>query len=151
MQFTPSFHCLQIVRNFRTPLIVASPKLILRLPAAVSSLSELLPGTHFLPVLGDPSVRSGSVKKVIFCSGKHFYTLDKERQQRGIQDTAIIRVEVRVELSSFCQQKNYMKSNVFCVLTWCKKLQDCPTICAESVCKETSPQHWRRGSRGVHY
>ncbi|XP_076441946.1 2-oxoadipate dehydrogenase complex component E1-like [Babylonia areolata] len=89
------FHLLrrQVVRNFRKPLIVASPKLILRLPAAVSSLAEMMPGTGFLPVLSDPSVSPASVKKVVFCSGKLFYTLDKERQQRGISDTAIIRVE----------------------------------------------------------
>ena len=83
------------MRNFRKPLIVASPKLILRLPAAASSLAEMLPGTHFLPVISDPSVHASAVKKVVFCSGKHFYTLDKERQQRGIKDVAIVRVEVQ--------------------------------------------------------
>ena len=88
----------QIVRNFRKPLIVASPKLILRLPAAVSSMAQLLPGTHFLPVISDPSVSASSVKKVVFCSGKHFYTLDKERQQRGLKDVAIVRVEVYIQL-----------------------------------------------------
>ncbi|KAK7480383.1 hypothetical protein BaRGS_00028430 [Batillaria attramentaria] len=89
------FHLLrrQMLRNFRKPLIVASPKLILRLPAAVSSLADMMPGTHFLPVIGDSTVSAGSVKKVVLCSGKHFYALDKERQQRGITDTAIIRLE----------------------------------------------------------
>lgn len=89
-----------MVRNFRKPLIVASPKAILRLPAATSTLAEMLPGTHFSPVLGDTRVSAANVKKVILCSGKHFYTLDKERQQRGTVDTAIIRLEVRKMLES---------------------------------------------------
>jgi probable 2-oxoglutarate dehydrogenase E1 component DHKTD1 len=84
----------QIVRNFRKPLIVASPKLILRAPAAVSSLADMMPGTHFQRVLSDTKVDAWSVKRVVFCSGKHFYTLDKERKERGVKDMAIVRLEV---------------------------------------------------------
>ncbi|KAL8589860.1 hypothetical protein ACOMHN_020863 [Nucella lapillus] len=115
------FHLLrrQMVRQFRKPLIVASPKLILRLPAASSPLTELLPGTRFLPVLADPAVGAASVKKVVFCSGKHFYTLDKERQQRGVKDTALVRVEslcpfpaveLKAELDKYSQATEFVWS-----------------------------------------
>ncbi|XP_042218066.1 probable 2-oxoglutarate dehydrogenase E1 component DHKTD1, mitochondrial isoform X2 [Homarus americanus] len=89
------FHLLrrQVMRNYRKPLIIAGPKMILRLPAATSSLEDMAPGTHFLPVLGDKSVSPDSVRKVIFVSGKHYYALVSEREARGISDTAIIRLE----------------------------------------------------------
>ena len=60
----------------------------------MSKLSEMAPGTHFHPVLGDNHVDPSQVKRVVFCSGKYYYTLAKERENRNIQDTAIIRLEV---------------------------------------------------------
>ena len=67
---------------------------IFLLKVAVSKLSEMAPGTHFHPVLGDDQVDPSQVKRVIFCSGKYYYTLVKERENRNIQDTAIVRLEV---------------------------------------------------------
>ncbi|KAL4658454.1 putative 2-oxoglutarate dehydrogenase E1 component DHKTD1, mitochondrial [Arapaima gigas] len=90
------FHLLrrQMIRNFRKPLIVASPKLLLRFPGAVSSLADLAPGTTFKPVFGDPSVKPDSVRRVVLCSGKHYYALLKQREVAGAtQDTALIRLE----------------------------------------------------------
>ncbi|XP_039248087.2 2-oxoadipate dehydrogenase complex component E1-like [Styela clava] len=91
------FHLLrrQMIRNYRKPLVVASPKTLLRLPAATSCLSEMGPGTHFRPVLPDPSIKDQSkLQKVIFCSGKHYYTLVEERDRLGLSATiAVIRVE----------------------------------------------------------
>lgn len=89
------FHLLrrQVVRNFRKPLVVVAPKTILRLPAATSTLEDMLPGKTFLPVIGDKKVKGDKVKNVIFCSGKHFYTLDKERDSRKIEDVALVRIE----------------------------------------------------------
>ncbi|XP_028933578.1 probable 2-oxoglutarate dehydrogenase E1 component DHKTD1, mitochondrial [Ornithorhynchus anatinus] len=90
------FHLLrrQMIRNFRKPLIVASPKMLLRFPAAVSSLQEMAPGTTFRPVIGDSSVDPKNVKRVIFCSGKHFYALMKQRESlEKKHESAIIRVE----------------------------------------------------------
>ncbi|XP_055449795.1 2-oxoadipate dehydrogenase complex component E1 [Psammomys obesus] len=91
------FHLLrrQMVRNFRKPLIVASPKMLLRYPAAVSTLQEMAPGTTFKPVIGDSSVDPKSVKTLIFCCGKHFYALLKQRESLGTKkhDFAIIRIE----------------------------------------------------------
>jgi len=93
----------QVVRNFRKPLIVVGPKVLLRHPAAVSSLVELCPGTSFQPVLSDTSVDPKKVKRVIFVSGKHYYTLLKERETKGIDNMAIVRIEVYVKSALLCQ------------------------------------------------
>ncbi|KAK3755337.1 hypothetical protein RRG08_026067 [Elysia crispata] len=90
------FHLLrrQMVRNFQKPLIVAGPKTLLRLPAAASTLAEMAPGTHFLPVLPDSTaVTSAEVTRLVFCSGKHYYALVEERQKRAAKHVAFIRLE----------------------------------------------------------
>lgn len=90
------FHALrrQMLRNFRKPLIVASPKILLRLSAATSSHVDFQPGTSFLPVIGDDVIRNAAnVKRVILCSGKHYYALNDERLSKKYEDVAIIRVE----------------------------------------------------------
>uniref|UniRef100_T1KKH1 Transketolase-like pyrimidine-binding domain-containing protein n=1 Tax=Tetranychus urticae TaxID=32264 RepID=T1KKH1_TETUR len=78
---TPSqyFHLLrrQMMRNYRKPLILASPKLLLRHPACKSSLDSFGPGNCFQPILDDPR-NPTSPQKIVFCSGKHYYTLDEE-------------------------------------------------------------------------
>lgn len=89
------FHALrrQIVRNYRKPLVIVGPKILLRLSDAASKWDEFGPGTHFLPVIGDKEVNAGEVKRVILCSGKHYYALKNERKQRNDAHTAVIRVE----------------------------------------------------------
>ncbi|KAL7635748.1 UNVERIFIED_CONTAM: hypothetical protein RMT77_013565 [Armadillidium vulgare] len=89
------FHALrrQMIRNYRKPLIVIGPKSILRLPAAFSSLEDMKPGTHFLPVIGDSEVKPEEVRKIVFLSGKHYYFLKTEREKLGFKDTALVRLE----------------------------------------------------------
>ncbi|XP_050562877.1 probable 2-oxoglutarate dehydrogenase E1 component DHKTD1 homolog, mitochondrial [Spodoptera frugiperda] len=89
------FHLLrrQMVRNYRKPLVIASPKILLRLADAVSNISDFAPGTHFKNVIGDPLADPLKVKRVILVSGKHYYELQKERLRANIDDVAIIRVE----------------------------------------------------------
>lgn len=92
------FHVLrrQVHRQFRKPLIVMTPKSLLRLPACKSSLSEFGPGTVFMRVLGDNHkslAPADSVRKIIFCSGKIFYELQAARASRNINDVALVRVE----------------------------------------------------------
>ena len=89
-----NYLCHQMVRNFRKPLVVMAPKLLLRHPSCVSRLSDMAPGTSFLPVLADTHVAAQGVSKVVFVSGKHYYVLEKYRLDMGITDTALIRVEV---------------------------------------------------------
>lgn len=68
-----------MLREFRKPLIVVGPKLLLRHPAAVSSLTEMIPGTKFVSVIDDPEItNSQRVKRVCFVSGKIYYDLVKE-------------------------------------------------------------------------
>ncbi|GFS26604.1 2-oxoglutarate dehydrogenase E1 component [Elysia marginata] len=90
------FHLLrrQMVRNFQKPLIVAGPKTLLRLPAASSTLAEMAPGTHFQPVLADSSTMvAADVKRLVFCSGKHYYALVAERERLAAKHVAFIRLE----------------------------------------------------------
>ena len=91
-----------MVRNFQKPLIVAGPKTLLRLPAAASTLAEMAPGTHFLPVLPDSTaVTSAEVTRLVFCSGKHYYALVEERQKRAAKHVAFIRLEVTLKNTIF--------------------------------------------------
>ncbi|MFD3517173.1 multifunctional oxoglutarate decarboxylase/oxoglutarate dehydrogenase thiamine pyrophosphate-binding subunit/dihydrolipoyllysine-residue succinyltransferase subunit [Streptomyces sp. NPDC058657] len=88
------FHLLrwQVHNPHHKPLIVFTPKSMLRLKAAASKAEEFTTG-GFRPVIGDDSVEAGAVRKVVFCAGKVYYDLDAEREKRGATDTAIIRVE----------------------------------------------------------
>ena len=93
---TPSqiFHLLrrQAIRPMRRPLVIMSPKWILRHKLATSSLEELADG-RFDCVIDDSSVVVKKVKKVILCSGKVFYHLLEERDSKNISNIAIIRIE----------------------------------------------------------
>jgi 2-oxoglutarate dehydrogenase E1 component len=88
------FHLLrwQVHNPHHKPLIVFTPKSMLRLKAAASRTEEFTTG-RFRPVIGDTTVDPAAVRKVVFCSGKVYYDLDAERQKRGVTDTAIIRIE----------------------------------------------------------
>jgi 2-oxoglutarate dehydrogenase E1 component len=89
------FHALrgQVLSTFRKPLIVMSPKSLLRNPAAVSPVEELVSG-RFHAVLPDPAVADPSaVRRVLLCSGKVYYDLVEGRAARRKGDVAIVRVE----------------------------------------------------------
>jgi 2-oxoglutarate dehydrogenase E1 component len=87
------FHLLrrQVRRNFRRPLIMFTPKSMLRNPLATSPVEDLTRG-HFQEVLDDPR-GVAAPRRVLFCSGKAYFELDQARQERGIDDIAIVRVE----------------------------------------------------------
>ena len=89
------FHLLrrQMLRPYRKPLIVMSPKSLLRNPAAVSTLDDLAEGA-FQPIISDPTTPSASkVKRLVLCSGKVYYDLDKMRRERELTEVAIVRIE----------------------------------------------------------
>ncbi|EHH67994.1 2-oxoglutarate dehydrogenase E1 component [Gluconobacter morbifer] len=88
------FHALrrQIARRCRKPLVVFTPKSLLRNRDAVSMLDEMGPHTRFRPVLPDPE-KTEDARKVILCSGKVYYDLAAERTRRNLKDVAIIRLE----------------------------------------------------------
>ncbi|MFN3399336.1 MAG: 2-oxoglutarate dehydrogenase E1 component [Ferrovibrio sp.] len=90
------FHILrrQIHRKFRKPLILMTPKSLLRHKLAVSKLEEMASGTTFHRVLWDDAPHDDAkIKRVILCSGKVYYDLFEERQKRELKDTVILRVE----------------------------------------------------------
>ncbi|MBW3635492.1 MAG: 2-oxoglutarate dehydrogenase E1 component, partial [Armatimonadetes bacterium] len=89
------FHLMrrQVLRKWRKPLVVMSPKSLLRHLECISSLEDLATGT-FQRILPDAGGRVGpEIKKVLLCSGKIYYELDKEREARGADDVAILRIE----------------------------------------------------------
>jgi 2-oxoglutarate dehydrogenase E1 component len=89
------FHCLrrQVLRVWRKPLIVMTPKSLLRHPACTSSMNDLAEGS-FQRVLADASdVEPSSIRRILLCSGKVAYELEKRRKEEGRRDVAIVRVE----------------------------------------------------------
>ena len=83
----------QMLRSFRRPLIVMTPKSLLRLPAAASAIDELTNG-GFRPLIDDAQVGdANTVERIVFCSGKVFYDLADARKKSGEERVAIIRVE----------------------------------------------------------
>ena len=89
------FHILrrQMVRNLRKPLIILTPKSLLRNKDATSPLSEFTRGNFQTVIADSRSLKSDKVRRVIACSGKVYYDLAKKREEKGIDDVAIIRVE----------------------------------------------------------
>jgi 2-oxoglutarate dehydrogenase E1 component len=89
------FHMLrrQAIRPLRKPLIVMSPKSLLRKKEAVSTLEELATGKFHTILQDTANLDANQVKKVILCSGKVYYDLEAYRAEKGIEDRAILRVE----------------------------------------------------------
>jgi 2-oxoglutarate dehydrogenase E1 component len=91
------FHALrrQLKANYRKPLVLMTPKSLLRHKLAVSSLAEFGPGSGFHYVIPevDATAPEEEVRRVVLCTGKVYYDLLAERRDKGIQDVAIIRVE----------------------------------------------------------
>ena len=87
------FHILrrQMKRNYRKPLVVFTPKSLLRYPKCTSTLEDLSTG-HFQEIIDD-TVDAASVRKVVFVTGKLYYELLKKREELGTSDVALVRVE----------------------------------------------------------
>ena len=92
---TPSnlFHILrrQIIANFRKPLVLFSPKSLLRHPKVISTKNDFILG-NFMPVIDD-NIDSKKVKSLVFCSGKFYYDLLDYREKNKIKDVALVRIE----------------------------------------------------------
>jgi len=88
------FHLLrrQLKRNFRKPLIVFSPKMLLRYPKATSKLEDLAKGS-FKEVIDDPQNIHDTATSVVLCSGKVYYDFIAEAEKREIKNMAFVRVE----------------------------------------------------------
>jgi 2-oxoglutarate dehydrogenase E1 component len=89
------FHLLrrQQIRQFRKPLVVMSPKSTLRPPFNLGEISEIETGTRFRELIDDRGADPKKVKKVLLCSGKIFYDLQKKQLEEKRTDVAIVRLE----------------------------------------------------------
>lgn len=91
------FHILrrQLQRKFRKPLVMMTPKSLLRKKEVFSSLEEFGPGTTFKRIIPETGklVADAKIRKVIVCSGKVYYDIAEKRDAAGIKDIAIIRLE----------------------------------------------------------
>ncbi|MCF8417130.1 MAG: 2-oxoglutarate dehydrogenase E1 component [Crocinitomicaceae bacterium] len=88
------FHLLrrQLKRDFRKPLVVFSPKALLRHPSAVSSLDEMAKGS-FQEVIDDSAAKVANIDTVVFCSGKFYYEMKEKANELGVENMAFVRVE----------------------------------------------------------
>ena len=88
------FHLLrrQIKRDFRKPLVVFSPKMLLRYPSAMSSLEEMANG-RFQEVIDDPNAKVDAVDTLVLCSGKFYYEASEKAEKMGVTNMAFVRVE----------------------------------------------------------
>jgi 2-oxoglutarate dehydrogenase E1 component len=113
------FHLLrrQLKRSFRKPLVVFTPKSLLRHPLCVSKLEEFTQGA-FREVIDDTFVKAQDVKRVLFCTGKIYYDLLEKQQTDKRKDVAIVRVE-QVYPTPFAQlQQIKDKYNKATELVW---------------------------------
>lgn len=88
------FHLLrrQMKREFRKPLVVFSPKMLLRYPSAVSTLNEMATG-GFQEVIDDANANVKNVDTVVFCSGKFYYEISEKAAELGVDNYAFVRLE----------------------------------------------------------
>lgn len=137
-----------MLRDFRKPLIVITPKTLLRLPTATSALSDMAPSNYFRPVISefvwipvlwmffnpfflDENVTEPSnINRVLLTSGKHYYTLHEKRKQLNAKNTAIVRIEsfcpfptmeLQEELSKYKNAKGYTTTLIIkhTISFWC--------------------------------
>jgi len=91
------FHALrrQLKRNFRKPLVIMTPKSLLRHKLAVSPVADMAEGSHFRFVIPEVDTLAApeAVHRVVICTGKVYYDLLAERRDKGVDDVAIVRLE----------------------------------------------------------
>jgi 2-oxoglutarate dehydrogenase E1 component len=113
------FHLLrrQLKREFRKPLVVFSPKMLLRYPSAVSTLEEMATG-HFHEVLDDPTANPKKVDTLVLCSGKFYYEMKEKAEEMGVENMAFVRMEQlypmpEVQLKAIFEKYNGVKHYVW--------------------------------------
>jgi 2-oxoglutarate dehydrogenase E1 component len=115
------FHMLrrQMLRPYRTPLIVMTPKSLLRHKMAVSPLETLSAGRFQLLIRDRELNQPKKIRRVVFCSGKVYYDLLESRQVHGITDVALVRIEQLYpfpidEYAALLQDYEHVKEIVWC-------------------------------------
>jgi 2-oxoglutarate dehydrogenase E1 component len=117
------FHLLrrQMIRHFRKPLIVITPKSLLRHKEAVSTLDELADG-RFRNVIGEADrIDAKKVRRVIVCSGKVYYELLAYRRERKIDDVAVLRLEQQYPFPHEDYRREVAKYAAAKEVVWCQE------------------------------
>ncbi len=109
----------QMVRPMRRPLVVMSPKSLLRHPLATSSLEELSEGVFHNVIDEIDDLKTKDVKRVVFCSGKVYFDLLAKRREDKIKDVAIVRLEQlypfpHEEMDALIEKYSHVKDFVWC-------------------------------------
>ncbi|MBT1451986.1 2-oxoglutarate dehydrogenase E1 component [Glaciecola sp. XM2] len=109
----------QSVRPMRRPLIVMSPKSLLRHPLAVSSIDELAAGVFYNVIDEIDEIKPKSVKRVVMCSGKVYYDLLDQRRKNEQDDVALVRIEQlypfpQEEMAKVVEKYSHVKDWVWC-------------------------------------
>jgi 2-oxoglutarate dehydrogenase E1 component len=117
------FHLLrrQMIRMFRKPLVILTPKSLLRNKEAVSSLQDLARG-GFQTVVGetDASIDGKAVKKVVLCTGKVYYDLLVARRERELKDVALLRIEQLYPFPHKSLEAELKKFPAATQVVWCQ-------------------------------
>jgi 2-oxoglutarate dehydrogenase E1 component len=113
------FHLIrrQVHRNFRKPLIIMTPKSLLR--HKISYMSELAEGTSFEPVIDDKNIDYKLVTRLVLCSGKIYYDLLEAKMKNNIKDIALVRIEQlypfpEKELKALFSKYSAIKEAIWC-------------------------------------
>jgi 2-oxoglutarate dehydrogenase E1 component len=118
------FHLLrrQVIRQYRKPLIVMSPKSLLRHKAAISTLEDLVQG-HFQNIIPetDSEIKAKNITRLVLCSGKVYYDLIDARTQNNPENVAIIRIEQLYPFPAQEFKKELAKYSNLDTLVWCQE------------------------------
>jgi 2-oxoglutarate dehydrogenase E1 component len=111
----------QMRQSFRTPLIVMTPKSLLRNELAVSALEDLTRGS-FARVIGEiDDIPAPQVQRVVFCSGKVYYDLLKARRREALRDVALVRIEQLYPFPSEEYQAVFNRYPEVREVVWCQE------------------------------
>ncbi len=117
------FHLLrrQMIRPFRKPLVIMTPKSLLRNKDAVSPLQDLARGSfHTVIAEADAAIEPSAVRKLVLCSGKVYYDLVNARRERELVDTAVLRVEQLYPFPHKALEAELRKYPNLVQVTWCQ-------------------------------
>jgi 2-oxoglutarate dehydrogenase E1 component len=117
------FHLLrrQLLRLYRKPLIVMSPKSLLRHKLAISTLEDLTDGQFFTVIPEQDEIKPNKVTRVIICSGKVYYDLLETRRQDELEHVAIIRIEQLYPFPTEAYQSEISRYPNIKEIIWCQE------------------------------
>ncbi|MFC4296401.1 2-oxoglutarate dehydrogenase E1 component [Novosphingobium tardum] len=118
------FHVLrrQMLRSFRKPLVIMSPKSLLRHPMAKSAAADFVGEGHFMRILSDPNPPADeAVKRLVLCSGKVAYDLIEARDAAKLSDTAIVRIEQIYPFPEEALAKRIGRMTALEDVVWCQE------------------------------